>query len=112
MSPIHCKDCRELVGVRHPLSSMRYERPCPGKGNHQKPTRKIGSPRFFRTIQTEVITYPETGTRSFIQNYVGPKNRFVLKLVLIFGPVSECFIGDQMVTSNRLSIFPPHLHWN
>ena len=75
---------RALAGGRASFESTVRHVPCPGKGNHPRP-RRVSVPRLFGLINRVYVTYPDTGTRSSWEEYVGPPNRFFLWLAIVFG---------------------------
>ena len=87
--PLHCAACGEFVGTRNGRALLgnfdsRVNSPCPGRGKHAKPERTEqihcgGLLRFVRKY------YPETGTESSWDEYIGPPSLKLLKRAIVKG---------------------------
>lgn len=99
--PLHCPSCGELVGMDEafpaglrPGSSIAKVI-CPGVGKHTPPTR-TSIRRLFGLIERITVLYPETLTRTFLDEYTGPKSTFLLWLAIM------CSHGGRIIINGKL----------
>jgi hypothetical protein len=93
-----------MVGVsevRGSASSFRrrYTGKCPGKGKHPKPT-KHEKKKIFGLVRMVTRYYAETGTASQCSEYIGPANKFLVKIAVLLHE-------DHVININEFPVY-----WN
>ena len=84
-----CKYCNEVVGESN--SSMTFLDPIiiiensdeSGNCHHKKPS-ELKTKIFFGFLLKTEIFYPETETGTVVYEYIGYKNKFLLKICFLF----------------------------
>jgi|GEM_PF-6829704 len=92
--PVCCKACGQIIGVESPMLTLGralfgdYDSDldvgCTGEDHHPEPVRNE-TKRLFGLINCVRIEYPETGSASSWEEYVGPPIKVLALFAIVFG---------------------------
>lgn len=60
---------------------------------------------FFKLVTKEVLIFPKTEYKTYIYKYNGPKNLFILLIVMIILKIDTIWIGTETVSKYNFRLY-------